>query len=82
MTPSTLAQGPGYIRILGFRENGRKLLKRMKQTAAWPVVTSPAGFSHHGLERDIQTAAAYAGAFDSPLRKDLYSDYFEPPVMV
>lgn len=82
MTPSTLAQGPGYIRILGFRENGRKLLKRMKQTAAWPVITSPAGFSHFGLERDIQAAAAYAGAFGSPLRNDLYSDYFMPPVMV
>ena len=82
MTPSTLAQGPGYIRILGFRESGRKLLKRMKQTAIWPVVTSPAHFSHPGLERDIQAAAAYAGAFGNPLRIDLYGDYFKPPVMV
>lgn len=82
MTPSCLAQGPGYIRVLGFRGNGRKLLKRMKQSAAWPVVISPAHFSHPGLERDIQAAAAYAGAFASPLRSDLYGDYFMPPVMV
>ncbi|AIQ52571.1 tRNA(Met) cytidine acetate ligase [Paenibacillus sp. FSL R7-0331] len=82
LAPSALAQGPGYIRVLGFRESGRRLLKQMKQTAAWPVVLSPAQFSHPGLERDLRAAAAYAGAFTAPQNKDLYADYLMPPVML
>ncbi|KWX69629.1 tRNA(Met) cytidine acetate ligase [Paenibacillus jilunlii] len=82
MAPAALAQGPGYIRILGFRESGRQLLKQMKLSAAWPVLTSPAQFSHPMLERDLQAAAAYAGAFVNPSRADLYRDYLEPPVRI
>lgn len=82
LAPSLLAGGPGYIRVLGFRESGRKLLKKMKQTAAWPVVLSPSQFSHPGLDRDLRAAAAYAGAFTNPQRADLYADYLKPPVMM
>ncbi|OKP98117.1 nucleotidyltransferase [Paenibacillus sp. P46E] len=82
MAPAILAKGPGYIRVLGFRESGRPLLKQIKHRASWPVVTSPAQFSHPMLERDLQAAAAYAGAFSNPLRTDLYSDYLEPPVRI
>ncbi|WP_025701851.1 nucleotidyltransferase family protein, partial [Paenibacillus forsythiae] len=32
-SPRVLSQGPGYIRVLGFRESGRSLLKQMKQSA-------------------------------------------------
>ncbi|MBW4080861.1 nucleotidyltransferase family protein [Paenibacillus sp. S150] len=82
MAPAVLARGPGYIRVLGFRESGRKLLKQMKHSAVWPVVTNPARFSHPLLERDLQAAAAFAGAFSNPSRTDLYGDYLEPPVRV
>ncbi|MNH40028.1 hypothetical protein D3C79_1012810 [compost metagenome] len=82
MAPAVLAQGPGYIRVLGFRESGRQLLKQMKHSAAWPVLTRPAQFSHPMLERDLQAAAAYAGAFRNPSRTDLYRDYLEPPVRI
>ncbi|AIQ68708.1 nucleotidyltransferase [Paenibacillus graminis] len=82
MAPAVLAQGPGYIRVLGFRESGRQLLKQMKHSAAWPVVTSPSQFSHPMLERDLQAATAYAGAFVNPSRVDLYRDYLEPPVRI
>ncbi|MNC27361.1 hypothetical protein D3C75_755310 [compost metagenome] len=82
LAPAMLAQGPGYIRVLGFRESGRPLLKRMKHSATWPVVTSPAQFSHPMLERDLQAAAAYSGAFSNPSRVDLYRDYLEPPVRI
>ncbi|MRN55219.1 nucleotidyltransferase [Paenibacillus monticola] len=77
-----LAQGPGYIRILGFRESGRTLLKQMKQSATLPVVMRPSLCSHPQLERDLQAATVYAGAFANPLRGDLYRDYLEPPVRV
>ncbi|WNS46885.1 nucleotidyltransferase [Paenibacillus sp. MMS20-IR301] len=82
MLPAGLGKGPGYIRVLGFRESGRLLLKQMKQQASLPVVTSPARFTHPMLERDLQAAAVFAGAYADPLRSDLYSDYLEPPVRV
>lgn len=82
MTPSVLAEGPGYIRILGFRESGRALLKEMKQKATLPIVMRPSLHSHPQLERDLQAASAFAGAFREPHRIDMYRDYLEPPVMV
>ncbi|WP_410511424.1 nucleotidyltransferase [Paenibacillus sp. BR2-3] len=82
LSPSILAQGPGYIRVLGFRESGRALLKRMKKSATLPIIMRPALSSHPQLERDLQASAAYAGAFRDPLRSDLYRDYLEPPVRV
>jgi predicted nucleotidyltransferase len=82
MTPSILAEGPGYIRILGFRESGRALLKEMKQKATLPIVMRPSLCSHPQLERDLQAASAFAGAFKEPRRNDMYRDYLEPPVMV
>jgi hypothetical protein len=82
MTPSVLAEGPGYIRILGFRESGRALLKEMKQKATLPIVIRPSLCSHPQLERDLQAASAFAGAFREPLRTDMYRDFLEPPVMV
>lgn len=81
-SPSVLNQGPQYIRVLGFRESGRALLKKMKKSATLPVVVRPAIFSIPQLERDLQASAVYAGAFNSPLRSDLYRDYLEPPVRV
>ncbi|MEK8206786.1 nucleotidyltransferase [Paenibacillus sp. FSL L8-0696] len=82
MTPSILAEGPGYIRILGFRESGRALLKEMKQKATLPIVMRPSLCSHPQLERDLQAASAFTGAFKEPRRLDMYRDYLEPPVMV
>ena len=79
---SILGQGPGYIRVLGFRESGRMLLKKMKKSATLPIVMRPSLFSHPQLERDLQASAAYAGAYSIPLRSDLYRDYLEPPVRV
>ncbi|MCL6603498.1 MAG: nucleotidyltransferase [Paenibacillus sp.] len=81
-SPSILGQGPGYIRVLGFRESGRHLLKRMKKSATLPIVIRPALCSHPQLERDIQASAAYAGTYMSPRRSDMYRDYLEPPVRV
>lgn len=81
-TPGKLTQGPGYIRVLGFRSSGRELLKEMKRKASLPVVLSPSRLQHPQLSRDIQAASAYAAAFASPDRGDLYGDYLKPPVMI
>ena len=53
MNREELAKGPGYIRVLGFSETGRSLLKRMKRAAALPVIHKPAKLEHPQLERDL-----------------------------
>ncbi len=35
---------PSYIRVLGFNDTGAEILKKMKQTAALPVITRPAAY--------------------------------------
>lgn len=75
-----LAKGPGYIRILGFNERGRLLLKRMKQHATLPVIHKPTALDHPQLERDVQAAAVYANGHPQPDIKCYYSDYLLPPI--
>lgn len=82
MTPAALAEGPGYIRVLGFRESGRALLKEMKQKASLPIIMRPALCSHPQMARDLQAATAFASAFSEPRRTDMFRDFLEPPVMV
>ncbi|WP_150268250.1 nucleotidyltransferase [Paenibacillus tepidiphilus] len=82
MTPQQLAQGPAYLRVLGFSAAGRQLLKRMKHSASLPVVTSPSRFNHPMLQQDIAAAGVYATAFAAPQRQELLADYLLPPVMV
>ena len=38
---------PSYIRVLGFNKTGAEILKKMKKTAALPVITRPAAFKEN-----------------------------------
>jgi predicted nucleotidyltransferase len=38
--------GPQYIRVLGFSQRGRRLLSRMKETAALPVIVKTADYKN------------------------------------
>ncbi|MEJ8302496.1 nucleotidyltransferase [Saccharibacillus sacchari] len=77
----SLAQGPRYIRVLGFSPKGRTLLKTMKKTAKLPVVVRAADFDHPQLRLDIRASAVHASAFPSPQIKEMYADYYAPPIM-
>lgn len=55
-----LAKGPTYLRVLGFNEHGRKLLKKMKKTAKQPVVTRIKQQRPSMLDWDLRAAAMYA----------------------
>lgn len=82
MSRSALAEGPGYLRILGFSSTGRALLKRMKKTASLPVVMKPSAFEHPQLDLDLRAAAVYAAGCPQPLLEQLYSDYLLPPITI
>ncbi|WP_054956441.1 nucleotidyltransferase [Paenibacillus dakarensis] len=80
LTRSQLAEGPGFIRVLGFSTKGRTLLKQMKRSATLPVVMKPSTFSHPYLTWDLEAAAVYANAYPSPAAAQMFSDFFLPPV--
>jgi predicted nucleotidyltransferase len=42
LTEELAAAGPRYIRVLGFNERGRRLLKDCRETATLPILTKPA----------------------------------------
>lgn len=58
--PQQMAEGPAYLRVLGFTERGRKLLKAMKQTSKLPVVTRIKQTYPTMLEWDIRAAKMYS----------------------
>lgn len=82
LSPSRLAEGPGYLRVLGFSKGGQQLLKQMKKTASLPVVVKPASFAHAQQDLDLRAFAAYANAYASPSPREMYRDYFEPPIRI
>ncbi|XEC97065.1 nucleotidyltransferase [Paenibacillus tarimensis] len=79
-----LQTGIDYIRVLGFTEKGRQLLKRMKQSAKLPVLLSAARPPKQlrFLELDIRATSVYSLAKPDALPRDMFRDYFERPVMI
>ncbi|GIP46715.1 UPF0348 protein YlbM [Paenibacillus sp. J53TS2] len=82
LAPEALAQGPGYLRVLGFSEAGQQLLKRMKQTARLPIITRAAELDHPQLTLDIRAAAAYANAMPQRQMDELLREYRQAPLRI
>ncbi len=83
LAPDRLAQGIAYIRVLGFTDKGRALLKRMRTTAKQPILLSAASppIASRYLELDTQAGAAYALGYAAANPRDLFRDYLEAPVI-
>ncbi len=77
-----LRRGPGYLRVLGFTQRGRSLLKQMKSTASLPIIVRAADCEHEQMILDIQATVMQAAGFTVQQMRDLYSDYYYPPVRV
>lgn len=58
--PRMLAIGPSYLRVLGFNERGRELLKKMKQTTKQPIITRIKQHRPAMLDWDLRAAAMFA----------------------
>lgn len=67
----TLSAEPGYIRVLGFTDKGRELLKAMKSTASLPVIMK------HSDANSLPDAARAVYDLEC-LSTDLYSTAFSP----
>jgi predicted nucleotidyltransferase len=80
LAASELSKGVPYLRILGFSDTGRKLLKRMKTTAGVPIISKPSKASHSFLELDIRAASAYALAYPRTSTEELFRDYYQSPI--
>lgn len=78
----SILQGPQYIRVLGFSEKGRVLLKRMKQSAKLPVITKVTQADDPFLTLDIQAASAYSLGYTSSDANELLRDYYQAPIMI
>ncbi|MBP2001168.1 putative nucleotidyltransferase [Paenibacillus shirakamiensis] len=81
-TREKLAQGPAYIRVLGFTSKGQQLLKRMKKTASLPILTKPSDLDDVYLTLDIQAAAVYANANSLGQAIEAFRDYRQPPIRI
>lgn len=81
-----LSQGVPYLRVLGFSNKGRHLLKQMKTTALVPVVTNvtkpplPSSIASQFLDMDIRAAALYALAYPHHTSADIFQDYYQAPL--
>ncbi|MBJ6363335.1 nucleotidyltransferase [Paenibacillus sp. GCM10012307] len=84
LAPPLLASGIDYIRVLGFTAKGRELLKRMKRTAGVPILLSAARSQgkHRYLELDVRASSLYELAYPDAGPKELFRDYYEPPVIM
>lgn len=80
LTESSLSAGPQYLRVLGFSDAGRELLRKMKKTARLPVLTRVAGNTGDQLELDLQAAAVYANSYSPRTAEGLLREYRQPPI--
>ncbi|WP_275259498.1 nucleotidyltransferase family protein [Paenibacillus pinistramenti] len=81
-SPSALAGGPEYIRVLGFSSQGQRLLSLMKQSARLPVITRTPGQPYPGLQLDIQASALYSSALPGGAAFEWFKDYKQPPLRI
>ncbi|MDQ6419300.1 nucleotidyltransferase [Paenibacillus sp. LHD-117] len=83
-TADKLRSGAGYLRILGFTDKGRQLLKQMKKTATMPVLLSAARPPERFRYLDLDTAASAAYLLGVPGANavDLFRDFRDMPVIV
>lgn len=82
-TPEKLRAGVQYIRVLGFTEKGKMLLRSMRTKAKLPVLLSAARppEPYRYLELDTQATFAYRLGQAAPYRsEELYRDYKGKPI--
>jgi len=85
-TKERLQAGIQYIRVLGFTDKGRQLLRRMRSAAKLPVLLSAAQAEERYpyLELDIRASGVYMLAqSNKPANMaDLFRDYRDKPIYV
>lgn len=71
-----------YIRVLGFNENGRVLLKKAKKSASVPIISNPSYKDSEILKYDINSTDIYVLGYENKLYKSAKQDFKIPPVII
>jgi predicted nucleotidyltransferase len=80
LTPERLAAGVDYVRVLGFTERGRRLLRDMRRRAKVPVVSSAAKHDSPYLAMEAQATGVYSLAFRGAKPSDALRDFTLSPL--
>jgi len=80
LSPERLAAGVDYIRVLGFTERGRLLLRDMRRKAKVPVVASAAKHDSPYLAMEALATGAYSLAYRNAQPSDALRDFTLSPV--
>lgn len=71
-----------YIRVLGFNENGRMLLRAASRNSSIPIITNPSCRDLEMLKYDIRATDIYVLGYKNPLYKSAKQDLKIPPVIL
>lgn len=82
LTRQKLSEGPSCLRVLGFTEKGRELLRRMKKTAKLPVITKVTQETQPLLDMDIRATSIYSTAYAAQSPEAWLRDYYEAPIRI
>jgi predicted nucleotidyltransferase len=77
-----LSRGVPYLRVLGFTQTGRTLLKRMKKRASVPIITNVGRQVDPLLTLDIQATSIYSLAYQHVHSREALRDYYEKPLFL
>ena len=81
-TRDALADGISYLRVLGFTDKGRQLLKVMKKQAHLPIIHTPAKFDRTSdyLQLDVAATSCYMQALSPNNPRARLADYYQAPI--
>lgn len=71
-----------YIRVLGFNERGKMLLREAKETSSIPIITNPSQKDSKLLEYDIKSTDIYVLGYKNPMSKSAKQDFKTSPIML
>ncbi|SHF20960.1 Predicted nucleotidyltransferase [Caldanaerobius fijiensis DSM 17918] len=80
--------GPQYIRVLGFNEKGRNLLKLIKERSQLPIITNVRNTAKYPaliksmLEIEARATDLYVLGFKNPLERKAGRDQMTSPIVV
>jgi predicted nucleotidyltransferase len=86
LTRDKIAQAgsdPAYIRVLGFTDKGRSLLRKMKEKSSLPVITRIGQGKHPMLDLDTRAGMMYSMGLPEQVReKEKQREYWQPPLQI
>lgn len=71
-----------YIRILGFNNKGKEIIKEIRKKCPLPIITNPSNKDIHFLEYDIRATDLYVLGYKNNIYTHAKQDLKVPPVII